>query len=244
MKLTTGLTLLTLCLASSSTFGAAIVNGNFSSCDYSGWSKDTDGFGDVSTGNDFSMVNNAGDCSASINVDHFDPAGNAMDIPMDEAIFANTLYQELDLTAAGDSTFSLQIDFSVDSEINSSNSDFIADYFLVGLNDGTGNYYDETGGLGFLFEPTDIDGAFSQVLSFVLDNSFANQAGWFLDIQLNIGVDNFGSPDAFGSTFLVNSVSLIEIENVDPGTNVVPEPAALSLLSLGLISLYIRKKRS
>ena len=107
MKLTTGLTLLTLCLASSSTFGAAIVNGNFSSCDYSGWSKDTDGFGDVSTGNDFSIINNAGDCSASINVDHFDPAGNIMGIAVDEAFFANTLYQELDLTAAGDSTFSL-----------------------------------------------------------------------------------------------------------------------------------------
>ena len=119
MKLTTSLTLLTLCLASSHTFGAAIVNGDFSSGDYSGWQKDTDGFGDVSLGNDFSMVNNAGDWSASINVDHFDPAGVSTGSPIDEAFYANTLYQGLDFTAAADSTFSLEIDFSVGSEINS-----------------------------------------------------------------------------------------------------------------------------
>jgi hypothetical protein len=234
MKLTTGFTLFSLCLASTSAFGGAIVNGDFSSCDYSGWQKDTDGFGDVSLGNDFSMVNNAGDCSASINVDHFDPAGDFFGTPIDEAFFANTLYQELDFSAAADSTFSLEIDFSVDSEVGSS----VADYFLIGLNDGLGNYYDQTGGLGFLYAPTDIDGAFSQVLSFELDNSFVNQGGWFLDFQLNIGLDDFGFSDAFGSTFLLNSVSLTEVENV------VPEPAALSLLSLGLIGLYLRKKRS
>lgn len=234
MKLTTGLTLLTLCLASSNTFGAAIVNGDFASCDYSGWEKDTDGFGDVSVGNDFSMVNNGTDCSASINVDHFDPAGDFTGTAIDEAFFANTLFQGLDFTAAADSTFSLEIDFSVDSELGSS----IADYFLIGLNDGSGDYYDQTGGLGFLYDPTDINGLFSQVLSFELDNSFVNQGGWFLDFQLNIGLDNFGFSDAFGSTFLLNSVSLTEVENV------VPEPAALSLLSLGLLGLYLRKKRS
>jgi hypothetical protein len=242
MKLITGLTLLTLCLASSNTFGAAIVNGDFSSCDYSGWQKDTDGFGDVSLGNDFGMVNNAGDCSASVNVDHFDPAGDFTGTPIDEAFFANTLYQELDFTAAADSTLSLEIDFSVDSEITSNDLAFISDYFLIGLNDGLGNYYDQTGGLGFLYAPTDIDGAFSQVLSFELDNSFVNQGGWFLDFQLNIGVDIDGFSDAFGSTFLLNSVSLTEVENVGSGPNVVPEPAALSLLSLGLLGMYIRKK--
>ena len=239
MKLTTGLTLLTLCIASSNTFGAAIVNGDFSSCDYFGWQKDTDGFGDVSVGNDFSMVNNAGDCSASLNVDHFDPAGDFTGTAIDEAYFGNTLFQELDFSAAADSTFLLEIDFSVDSEITSNDFGFISDYFLIGLNDGSGDYYDQTAGLGFLYAPTDIDGTFSQVLTFELDNSFVNQGGWFLDFQLNIGVDNLGFSDAFGSTFLLNSVSLMEVEN-----NVVPEPASLSLLSLGLLGLYIRKKRS
>lgn len=238
MKLTTGIALLTICLASSNTFGAAIVNGDFASCDYSGWQKDTDGFGDVSAGNDFSIVNNAGDCSAAINVDRVNPAGDVTGTPIDEALFANTLFQGLDFTAAADSTFSLEIDFSVDSEITSSSVAFIADYFLIGLNDGIGNYYDQTGGLGFLFAPTDINGAFSQVLSFELDNSFVNQSGWFLDFQLNIGVADTGFSDAFGSSFLINSVSLNEVENV------VPEPSVLGLLSLGLLGLYIRKKRS
>jgi hypothetical protein len=238
MKLTTGIALLTICLASSNTFGAAIVNGDFASCDYSGWQKDTDGFGDVSAGNDFSIVNNAGDCSAAINVDRVNPAGDVTGTPIDEALFANTLFQGLDFTAAADSTFSLEIDFSVDSEKTSGSVAFIADYFLIGLNDGSGNYYDQTGGLGFLFAPTDINGAFSQVLSFELDNSFVNQSGWFLDFQLNIGVDDNGFSDAFGSSFLINSVSLNEVENV------VPEPSVLGLLSLGLLGLYIRKKRS
>jgi len=240
MKLTTGLTLLAICFASSNTFGAAIVNGDFSSCDYSGWDKDTDGFGDVSLGNDFSMVNNAGGCSASINVDHFDPAGDFTGTPIDEAFFGNTLYQEIDFAGAADSTFSLEIDFAVDSEINSNDAGFIADYFLIGLNDGNGNYYDQTGGLGFLYAPSDINGVFSQVLTFELDNSFVNQGGWFVDFQVNIGVDNLGFSDAFGSTFLLNSVSLTENRNLSE----VPEPAALSLFSLGLLGLYLRKKRS
>ncbi|MEP1448872.1 MAG: PEP-CTERM sorting domain-containing protein [Paraglaciecola sp.] len=239
MKLTTGLTLITLCIGSSNAFGGAIVNGDFSSCDYSGWQKDTDGFGDVSLGNDFGMVNNGSDCSASINVDHFDPAGDFNGTPLDEAWFGNTLYQELDFTGAADSTFSLEIDFALDSEITSNDPDFIADYFLIGLNDGLGNYYDQTGALGFLYAPTDIDGAFSQILSFELDSSFVNQGGWFLDFQLNIGVDAQGFSDAYGSTFILNSVSLIENTSQS-----VPEPAALSLFSLGLIGLYMRKKRN
>lgn len=236
MKLTTGLTLLTLGLASSQAFGAAIVNGDFSSCDYSGWQKDTDGFGDVSLGNDFAIQDNGPDCSASINVDHFDPAGDFTGTPIDEAWFANTLYQELDLSAAADSTFLLEIDFAVDSETDSLDAAFIADYFLIGLNDGLGNYFGADGELGFIYEPTDIDGDFSQTLSVELDNSFANQAGWFLDFQLNIGIDDFGFSDAFGSTFLLNSVSLTEVEAE------VSAPGAAWLLSLGMAGMFFRAR--
>jgi len=231
MKLTTGLTLLTLCLASSNTFGAAITNGDFSSCDYSGWSKDTDGFGDVSTGNDFSMVNNAGDCSAEINIDHFSTPGDVFSSPIDDAWFANSLSQELDLTAAVDSTFSLEIDFSVDSEVDSSNPDFFADYFLIGLSDGI-DLFNGDGLLGSFYE-ADIDGFLNYSLTFEIANSFVNQSGWFLDFQLLTTIDGYGS------SFILNSASLTEVESSE-----VPEPAALSLLSLGLLGMYIRKKRA
>ena len=234
----TGFTLLALGLASANVSAAAIVNGDFASCDYSGWQKDTDGFGDVSFGNDFAMQNNGMDCSAEINVDHYAPAGDFFGSPIDEAWFGNTLYQELDFTAAADSAFLLEIDFAVDSEITSADPSFVADYFLIGLNDGLGNYFSEEGELGFLYDPTDINGALSQTVSYEIDNSFANQTGWFLDFQLNIGADDSGFSDAYGSTFLLNSVSLTEVDAV------VSEPAAAWLLSLGLMGLFVRNRRN
>lgn len=236
MKTTTRLILLTFCFIFASSIQANIINGDFATCDFTGWQKDTDGAGDTSTGGDFGIVNNAGDCSAAINVDRFDPAGDVFGTPIDQAFFANTLFQELDFSAAASSTFLLEMDFSVDSELNSSDPFYIADYFSVGLHDGAGNFFDETGGLGFLFDATDIDGFESHVLSFEIDNSFVNQTGWLLEFQLGIGVDSFNLPDAFGSSLLLNSVSLTEVPQS------VSEPAASWLLSLGFIGLLIRKK--
>ena len=227
MKLTTGLTLLTLCLASSNSFGGAIVNGDFASCDYSGWQKTVDFDPDAGLGNDFSMANNGSTCRAEINIDHFSSPGDSLSPYIDYALFSNSLSQELDLTAAADSTFVLEFDFSVDSE---SGLGFIADYFLIGLSDGV-DLFDGDGLLGN-FHEADIDGFLDYSLTVELDNSFANQSGWFLDFQL------LSTFDGYGSTFSLNSVSLTEVNHV------VPEPAALSLLSLGLLGMYIRKKRA
>lgn len=227
MKLTTGLTLLTLCLASSNSFGAAIVNGDFSSCDYSGWQKTVDFDPDAGLGNDFSIANNGSTCSAEINIDHFLSPGDASSPYIDYALFSNSLSQELDLTAAADSTFVLEFDFSVDSE---SGLGFLADYFLIGLSDGV-DLFDGDGQLGNFYE-ADIDGFLDYSLTVELDNSFANQSGWFLDFQL------LSTFDGYGSIFSLNSVSLTEVNHE------VPEPAALSLLSLGLLGLYMRKKRT
>lgn len=236
--LITGLTLLSLGLASANVLASAITNGDFSTCDFSTWQKDTDGYGDMSLGGDFVIRNNGGSCSAGIKVDHFDPAGDSTGSPIDSAYIANTLFHGLDFSAAATSTFRLDIDFSVSSELDSSAPNFTADYFLIGLNDGSGNYFNELGDLGFLFAPTAIDGAMSHVLSFELDNSFVAKDGWFLDFQLNIGADKFGNSDAFGSTFWLNNVSLTEVAKQ------VPEPDALWLLSLGLIGSLARRKRS
>ncbi|MFT2091968.1 PEP-CTERM sorting domain-containing protein [Paraglaciecola sp. 2405UD69-4] len=238
MKIATGFTLAALSLASVNVSATMIANGDFASCDFSGWQKDTDGFGDISMGNDFAIQSTGTSCSAEINVDHFDTTGDVFGTPIDEAWFANTLYQELDFTTTNDTNFLLEIDFSVDTEANNTGPSFIADYFLIGLNDGMGNYFDEGGELGFLYEPTDINQALSQTVSYEIDSSFANQTGWFLDFQLNLGVDEFGFSDAYGSSFLINSVSLTEVDAV------VSEPATVWLFSLGLIGLFLRNRRN
>ncbi|GAC13199.1 hypothetical protein [Aliiglaciecola lipolytica] len=231
--------LLVLAISSMNAPAAIISNGDFSSCNYNGWQKDTDGFGDVSLGNDFAIKNDAGNCAAVINVDHFDVPGDSGSFAIDEAFFANTLYQELDLSADLGSTLWLDIQFSVDSEVTSANANFVADYFLIGLNDGLGNYYDHTGALGFLIGPSEINGAASQSVSFELDSSFANQNGWFLDFQLNVGIDDFALADAYGSSFIIDNISLKDVNpNVD-----VNEPSGLWLCSLALLGLRRRRTK-
>ncbi|WJG09198.1 hypothetical protein [Aliiglaciecola sp. LCG003] len=230
-------TIAVLALSSTHAFAAMISNGDFSSCDYSGWQKDTDGFGDISLGNDFAIDNNAGNCRAAINVDHFDPAGDLAGAPVDEAFFANTLFQQLDFSGSGTKGFTLEFSYAVSSELSSQDPLFIADYFLVGLNDGSGNYFNQNGDLGFLIEPTEIDGQFAQTISFELDSSFANQTNWYLDFQLNIGTDINGLPDAFGSSLFIDDISLSEIGgDVD-----VNEPAVMFLLAAGLLGFRKRK---
>ena len=237
MKIQTGLAVLACCFLIATDTQANIINGDFATCDFTGWQKDTDGAGDVSTGSDFSIVNAGGNCSGVINVDHFDPAGDFFGTPLDDVFFANTLFQDLDFTGAADSTFVLELDFSVETEADSNDPLFLADFFLIGLNDGSGNYFNADGNLGLLFDG-DITGANNQSLSFELNNSFVNQNGWSLDFQVGVGFDNFGFSDAFGSTLLVNNVSLTEVSAA------VPEPSAMYLFSLGLIAAVARRRRN
>lgn len=233
------LLLLTTVISLNATAGV-IQNGNFQTCDYSGWQKDTDGFGDFSTGGDFYIDGSSPDCRAAIGVDHFAVIGDPLSDFVDEAWYGNTLYQELDFTADAGSTFILTIDFEVDSESDSSVSGFLADYFLFGLNDGLGNYYDENHVQGFLIEQTGIDGNFSDSLVFEIDTSFVNESGWYLDFQLNINWDDQTLlSDGFGSTLFIDNVSLTEVK---APISSVPEPSTLSALMLGLIGLIVRKK--
>lgn len=219
----------------------AIVNGNFQTGDFSGWSKDTDGLGDFSSGNDFSILGSGSDFSAKIEVDHFSTPGDMFSTPVDDVFFAaNTLFQELDFTTSLNNSFMLNIDFSVMSQLTSADAAFIGDSFLIGLNDGTGSYYDQNGNLGFLVAPSEIDGVFSQTLSFELDNSFANQSGWFLEFQVGLGFDDDFNTDAFGSSLLLNSVSLL-----DTPTAEVAAPATLLMFSFAMVGLCVgSRKRS
>jgi len=240
MKIIKTAIVISILMLTSSASAAMITNGSFDTCDYTGWGKDTDGFGDVSLGNDFEIDGAPSSCRAAINVDYFDPVGDPFGFPISEAFFANTLFQELDFSGSVGSSFELKVGFEVDGEGQSilNGADFIADYFLFGLNDGTGNYFDENGNLGFLIGPTDIDGNMSEEFTFEIDTSFLNQSGWYLDFQLNLGFDNqTGFTDAFGSTLFINNVSLTEIQAPS-----IPEPSTIAILALGIAALVNRKK--
>lgn len=240
MKSITLIPLLLIAISSHVAHAGAITNGGFSSCDYSGWNKDTDGLGDISNGNDFTIDNNGSTCRAALSADYFDQAGDPFSTAVSDAWFANTLSQELDFTGNSTSSWALTIDFEVDSEETSLSPLFTPDMFAFWLNDGTGDVYDENGILDeLLVERTLIDGSFQDSLTFELDSSFTNTTGWSLDLQLAIGLDQFGMPDGFGSTLYINEVSLTEV--LTTATD-VSEPATLAIFGLGFLGLVNRRK--
>lgn len=195
--------------------GAAITNGDFSSCDYTGWQQLTDA--DPLDPSEFSIVNNGSTCSAEIGID---------------STFAsfNILYQELDLSAAVGSELTLYLDFEVDSELTGQ-APFTADYFSVYLYNGV-DFYDHTGALGFMYDSVDMNGPASFTQSFVLDSSFYNTSGWSLEFQVSSNFD-------FAPAFLtLNSVSIEESALSDD----VPAPASLGLLLATFAGLSLRKR--
>lgn len=208
------LSFLMLCLPAVN--AAILENGDFSTCDFSGWERDTDGAGNVSLGNDFSIAGSAPSCEAVISVDYTDT----------EAFFANTLFQFLDFSSAGSGPFTLSMDIEVDSELTESDNNFVADYFAVSFFDGI-NFYDNTGSIGTLFE-ANINGFASYTLSFLLDASLTSLSNLSLDFQLLLGADDDGITDLGGSTLRVNNVSITE------NSVAVSAPSAAILMIMGL----------
>jgi hypothetical protein len=231
--------LLIASLVVQATHAGIISNGDFSTCDYSGWETTTDGGAGLAS--DFLIENNGTSCSAEMQVDHFSPSGDPFGAPINNAWLNNTLSQSLDFTGALTSTWLLSIDFSVESELTSADSSFIADNFFFGLIGADGKYRDENFAEQFLLDSTEIDGAFSDILTYELDNTFTNMSGFFLDLQLNVGADSFGWTDAYGSSLFINNVSLVEnLANTVP----VPEPTNLVIFALGLAGLAARKQHN
>ena len=165
------------------TAAVGIINGDFSTGDFTGWSLDTDGAPGGSS--DFTIVNAGSNPAARILADYWSVPGDLASTPRNEVFFANTLFQGLDTSAAAGTPLLLGFDWVFGGQDGSATS---GDAFLVGLNDGLGNLYGASGGLGFLLAPTTTYG--SGHFSTLLDPAvFTNIAGWFLDFQLGVGID-------------------------------------------------------
>lgn len=205
--------LVTAFLTSSPTINASgITNGDFQTGDFSGWQLDTDGALGVSP--DFQIINNAGNYSARIEADAAD----------DEVYFANTLIHSVDLSNTPGNDLILKFDWSFYSSTN-----FSDEYFLVGMHDGTGNYYNADKNLGFLFYVADNgSGTFSTNL-----NAFENLSGWTLEFQLLAGIDGEASH------ITLDNVSLSSI----PQQTTVPLPGSIVAFISGLFAMLGLNKR-
>ncbi|WP_416307871.1 PEP-CTERM sorting domain-containing protein [Neptunicella sp. SCSIO 80796] len=220
MKATTKI-LACLCIfASSLSHAAVIANGDFQSCNFNGWQKDTDGNGDPGSTNDFNMLNNAGECQAEISLDFTRGAS---------AFVANSLFTELDLTVAADQQLQLSFDWDFSGFDDQTIS---ADLFSVILTNDLNFPTAADGNPGFLIDSTAIyaSGSFSAML----DSSFNNQSGWFLNFILEGGFN----PGSFSSSLLIDNVALTVVSND------VPEPPVTAMLLLGFTALIARRRSS
>ena len=211
MKLTKATLILATALAWQPAQAAFFTNGNFETCDLSGWQTDTDG--GPANSDDFAIAESDNGCSAVIYADRSDA-------------FVNTLYQPIDFTTDENAQLVLQYDFSVTSAVDDQ-PPLTADYFTIGFGDGSGLLYNAGGELGSLFGQPDINGLMNYTGDILLDGSFNNQQGWTLEIQL------FSNFDFEQASMTINSFS---IQATDNQIN-VPAPATLPLIlcAFGLI---------
>ena len=182
---------------------AAITNGNFAeSCSLTGWGQE----GDASS---FGISGASPNCTADVSADDFS--------------WNNTLYADLDLTAAVDSSLLLSMDFGI-------TSDLVDDEFSIGLfNEDTFDYIDIFSGLTL-----ENEGLFH--IDFNLDG-IINDNFWVLEFNVtdfSIGPDD----DFFVSTLSISNVSLTEISAE------VPEPTSLAIFALGFAGLAARRKNA
>jgi hypothetical protein len=157
-----------------------ITNGDFQTCSFDGWSLDTDVLGEPADTSDFSIINNAGQCSAQITVENltFDNFNNSLITKLNLSDVANGV--SLDLSF--DWIFS---GFDLQTDIES-------DLFSVVLNDGI-----DIEPLFSVFENG------SGTFTTQINNSYD---GFFLEFVLEPGFNT----ESFASTFIIDNVALTE----------------------------------
>ncbi len=208
---------------------ANITNGDFQSNDFTGWTQDVDGFPlHPGSFNDFSIVQpTAGNYAARIEADYWSTPGDTLSTAQDEVVFANTLYQSLDLSGLPGQNLTLSFDWTFSGQDN-----LLDETFHVALGHGIGNYYDANGSLGFLLtQNTYGSGTFSTTLN----SSFLNAPGWTLEFQLGAGFNGYGS---------FARIDNVSLNAASASTNNVPEPAVLCLMGLGLIGLTQMQRKN
>jgi hypothetical protein len=210
--------LISICISHSSL--ASIINGDFNNR-FGSWTFDTDGFGSPQLGlNDFSIAQHADNNNAArLEIDYYKSSGDINSQPRDEAIFANTLYQSLNLTIADNQRWGLSFDWQFNGEAS-----LFDENFVVGLGDSNGNYFNQDHNLGFLLNPTSYGSGHFETL---LDSRFNNSTGWNLEFQLNSGLDGYGS------YINIDNVALV----MQPSPTIIPLPGALWLFVSSLITL-------
>lgn len=212
MKIRKLITVAFVLLFNVNAYSGVINNGDFQSCDFQHWQKDTDSFGDPGATGDFSINNNAGNCNAVVSVDISDGA---------TAFNANTLFTTLDLTvASGDLQLSFDWDFS-----GFDDGSFLADSFFVSLSNGAGPLFNANGEHGHLIEASSIydSGSFSALL----DASFYNQSNWTLDFTVQGG---------FNATSVSSKLSIDNVSLTSVATS-VPESSTLIMLFIAMVGL-------
>jgi hypothetical protein len=216
--------LIGLCTATTST--ASIINGQFVN-HFGSWALDTDGWGSPLSGlNDFSITQQAtSNNTARVEIDYYKIAGDITSDARDEAIFANTLYQPLNLTITNNQRWNLSFDWTFDGE----NAQF-DDNFMVGIGDSNGSHFNQGHDLGSLLSPASYGSGHFETL---LDNRYNNVAGWYLEFQLNSGTDGFGS------YITIDNVNL----TMQPAPSTVPIPGAFWLFGSTLVTLIGVKAR-
>jgi hypothetical protein len=194
-----------------------ISNGDFETGDFTGWSIDSDGFdGDAP---DFQVVGVPGNHQARVEIDYG---------VTNFGLFANTLFQPIDLTAGPGMELVLSFDWEFDGVDNPDTPDEV---FSVGFSNETGGFFGADGQGGTLLDALSYiaTGAFTAVLD---PADFTWATDWVLEFQINTG------GNGFGSYALLDNIALTE----RPAA-FADEPALLLAPGLALLALYRRRQR-
>ncbi len=212
-------------IATTSISHASVINGDFQTCDATGWQTDSATLGNPGYDTDFAVVDDGtGNCAFQVGID----------LATTQEFIANTLFTDIDLSVSDGFGLNLSFDWQFEGEEAGEPLDGRDNWFAA-FGDGTGDLFDANGQLGSLFGTTEYgSGTFSADLAPALFNT----SGWTLEFQLLAGFDvNF-----LGSQLSIDNVNLTQFE-LDDNTIAVSAPSLLGIFGIGLFGLGATLRR-